>query len=282
MARGILKWTEEKIREKENAGHGRGEGADYIPWIQATDFSSLGRSRRVAGIKTNRTHHLLSDVEYNLFLCLEWTRYVTDIREQYPLDRTLTQTVARRLGIRHPCYPQTSIPTVMTVDFLVTRIHQGKQILEAFNAKTIDEAEKKNSIVKLELQRACLEELGIAHHLVFDKSIPEQKVKNIAWIRSSIMYRKEVEPYPGHWDGLCSAMSFDLPKFSASELTLTQYCQNFDAKHGIERGTGLRVACMLMHKRLLTADLTHPSLHAARLSEFNVTAAPQRLHIVGG
>ena len=41
-------------------------------WLTVRDLSSLGRSHRVYGHKTKRTHHLLSDLELAIFLILEW------------------------------------------------------------------------------------------------------------------------------------------------------------------------------------------------------------------
>src|SRR5690606_12634537 len=72
MSRGPIRWSERKIRTMECDGCGQGSGANYKPWLRVEEVSSLGRSRRVWSNKTGRTHHLLSDVEYNLFLALEW------------------------------------------------------------------------------------------------------------------------------------------------------------------------------------------------------------------
>src|SRR5690606_29035753 len=151
--------------------------SDYKPWIAVTDVSSSGRSRRVWSPKTGRTHHLLSDVEYQLFLALEWSRDVVDIREQYPLDRDVTQEVANSLGIKHPCYTGTNSPIVMTVDFLITRIQNGAEVEEAYDAKRTEEAEHERAIAKLELQRSVLRLIDVPHHLIFHSDIPQRKVK---------------------------------------------------------------------------------------------------------
>ena len=94
-----IRWTEKKIEQLQLEGYGAGIGADYKPWIEVTDFSSKGRSRRVASAKTGRVHHLFSDVEYGLFLAAEWSRSVVDIREQFPLDRGVTQTIAQQFDL---------------------------------------------------------------------------------------------------------------------------------------------------------------------------------------
>ena len=40
---------------------------DYQPFVKVSDISSLGRSHRVFGHKTKRTHHLLSGLELAVF-----------------------------------------------------------------------------------------------------------------------------------------------------------------------------------------------------------------------
>ena len=284
MAGGHLKWTEKKIQRMEADGHGQGVGAASKPWIEVNMVSSLGRSRRVWSPKTDRTHHLLSDVEYRLFLALEWPTAITDIREQFPLDRDVTQDVARQLGIRHPYYPATQVPTVMTVDFLVTRIRDGCECLEAFNAKRTEEAEDENSLAKLEIQRATLELIEIPHHLVFHSDIPAQKVKNIDWIRDSLVKAGESEPRPGFWGSMTSRMTQALTKAAgaSSVVSLSHFCTGFDATHGAEPGTGLRVARMLMFERILSVNLSAPNLVEAPVTDFVLTGSFGKLRAVGG
>jgi hypothetical protein len=282
MARPI-KWTEKKIQSLEAAGHGRGIGKDYTPWLSVTDVSSLGRSRRVFSHKTGRTHELLSDVEYRLFLVLEWMSDVIDIREQYPLNREMTLTIAQQLGLRHPYYPGTQVATVMTVDFLVTRMVAGVKSLMALNAKRDEEASDEHSMLKLEIQREYFELSEVPHHAIFHSRIPRQKTDNIDWIRSALVKPGEIEPRPGFFSGLTARMAAELSQ-SPSDLAtpLSQYCLTFDERHGLERGIGLRVAQMLMHERVLKVDLSSPDLAAEPLSAFVMTAQRGKLRAIGG
>lgn len=277
-----IKWTEKKILQMERDGYGRGSGSDYKPWLEVDMVSSLGRSRRVWSAKTGRTHHLLSDVEYRLFLALEWQMDVTDIREQFPLDRDFTQEVANQLGIRHPHYPTTHVPTVMTVDFLVTRLSQGNEYQEAFNAKRTDEAEDENALVKLEIQRSALEKLDISHHLVFHSDIPEQKIKNIDWIRDSLVKEDEEETRPNFWESMTSRMTQALSKGNGVKTKLAEFCRQFDATHGVESGTGLRAARMLMSERVLLVNLGSPSLADLPVMHFMLTGSRGKLRAMGG
>lgn len=71
----------------------------------------------------NRTHHLLSDLEFWYLLLLEFSEQVVDIREQFPLFPTpAAQEIAANLGISYPRYPSRTVPFVMTTDFVVTLV----------------------------------------------------------------------------------------------------------------------------------------------------------------
>jgi len=108
----IEKWIKE--------GRGTGSGKDYKPWLNIQDVSSLGRSSRLKGIKTGRQHEFLSDLERNYFHITEFSDYVIDIKEQFPLlPQEETLLIAEELGITHPKNPKTGEPIVITTDFLL-------------------------------------------------------------------------------------------------------------------------------------------------------------------
>ena len=279
MGRGPKTWDEATIERRRLEGRGQGERESYCPWILVTDFSSRGNSRRVHGLKVNRDHHLLSDGEWHMFLLLEWLQEVEDIREQFPLDRDLTQEIAAALGIRHPCYPRTRVPAVLTADLLVTQRRQGKRALAAFNVKLESEAEDPGSMEKLEIQRAYFDGAGIPHHLVFKERLPLTKVRNLEWIRGAEPKQGEIEPYPGHLAEMASRMATDL-KHRNSDAPLAEYCADFDVRCGLEPGTGLRVARLLMQSRVLLPDLNCENLAQAPLVAFGLAAPVGRLQLV--
>ena len=95
-----------KVEKWIKEGRGSGIGADYKPWLNIQDVSSLGRSTRLRGIKTNRQHEFLSDLERNHFYITEYSDFVVDIREQFPLLKLEeTIVIANELGIKHPTDP---------------------------------------------------------------------------------------------------------------------------------------------------------------------------------
>lgn len=109
--------TQAQIDRRLKDGRGQGQGSDYKPFIYTRDVSSLGRSHRLPGSKTRRLHHLLSDLELAIFLTLDRSPHVTDIREQFPMRVEDTVRIAEELGLPHGCYKGT--PQVLTSDFLV-------------------------------------------------------------------------------------------------------------------------------------------------------------------
>ena len=75
---------------------------------------------RVKGLKTERIHHLMSHLELDYFLTLEWSDRVVDIREQFPLlDVNETIRIAKELGFRHPTDARSSFPYVLSCDFMI-------------------------------------------------------------------------------------------------------------------------------------------------------------------
>ena len=263
------KWSEKKIDDMRSKGYGQGELSHYKPWLTVQDFSSRGRARRVWSPKTGREHHLFSDVEFNLFLLLEWQIDFIDIREQFPLERALTQDIARMLGIAHPTYPGTNIPTVMTADFLVTCAQGFEKTLKAFNAKTADEANDERAIMKLEIQREYFSQMGFQHHLVFDVDIPRRNAANISDIREAPLRPGESEPRVGYFAHMCQRMLYDMPS-APQRQSLLAYCSEFDARFGCEAGTGNRVARILMFRRELLGDLCSPDLISEPLFRFSL------------
>ncbi|HYH22514.1 MAG TPA: TnsA endonuclease N-terminal domain-containing protein [Azospirillum sp.] len=139
MARRRYSFDEAKIARYHKEGRGKGHGAEYVPWIKVGDVPSRGRSHRLNGVKTGRLHHLLSDNEANLFRLLDWCDDVTDIREQFPLDREATRRIAEQLGIRHPHDTVTQTPLVMTTDVLVDVVRDGRKVTLARTVKPHDE-----------------------------------------------------------------------------------------------------------------------------------------------
>ena len=143
-------------------GRGQGIGEKYLPWIKIQDMASKGRSTRLKGIKTNRQHKFLSDLERDYFYYLEFCDDVIDIiREQYPLlplEETLD--IAEQLGIKHPLQPYSDEGFIMSTDFLITKRENGTFINLARTVKYKDNLMDKRISEKFEIERIFWERRG--------------------------------------------------------------------------------------------------------------------------
>jgi len=104
MAKSQQSLSEHQIARRIKEGRGQGVGKKYRPWLYVQEVPSEGRSHRIYSHKTDRIHHLLSDLELAVFLVLEWTHSIADIREQFPLRPrigavTITASVALRVSL---------------------------------------------------------------------------------------------------------------------------------------------------------------------------------------
>lgn len=272
-------WTEARIARLLKEGRGEGHGPSYKPFIEVSDISSQGVSRRVFGHTTGRVHHFLSNVEYQFFLMLEWNRDVIDIREQYPLPRELTLAIASEGRLSHPYYPGTKIPTVMTIDQMVTRLIDGKEEYEAYDIKRTEEAEDFRSVEKLEISRRACEVMGISHRLIFHSLLPKTEIENIEWILGARLIGNESSarnPASEHCPRLLHFLSQESKK-----KTLRECCDAYDIACGLLPGSALRFARILMYERALSPNLSLADLLNAPLGEFQVFTQPGHLRVVG-
>src|SRR3712207_6023293 len=95
--------TEASIEKWIKEGRGKGDGAEYMPWLNVWDVASKGRCHQITGWRHGRVHHLLSDLEAHVFFTYEWSRRVIEIKEQFPLlplEETLA--IAEEIGVAHP------------------------------------------------------------------------------------------------------------------------------------------------------------------------------------
>lgn len=191
--------TQADIDRYVEQGYGQGEGQSYKPWLRVQDVPSCGRSHKVAGSKVDRTHHLLSDVEYAYFLTLEFSERVIDIREQYPVFPVAeAQDIAASLGIKYPTYPGTKVPYVMTTDFMVTYLGEDDQPrLAARTVKTTSALSPSSdlewTLQKLEIERCFwIEKIG-DWQLVTEHCVGPVIRHNLQWLRKGAHLERRLQ-----------------------------------------------------------------------------------------
>jgi TnsA endonuclease N terminal. len=209
-----LKWVKQ--------GRGKGSGKDYQPWLTVRDLPSAGRSHRIWGFQTQRTHHLLSDLELAAFFLFDWNPSVTDIREQYPLRLEDTIELAAQARIRHP--EVRGQIQVMSTDFLVDT-NKPELPRMAIQVKTSSDLSNSRTIEKLELERRYWALKEVPWYLLTEKQIPKTVTKNIAWL------------YPAQlgsgWDRRYSEYGFPLLGLLYKSSDFTDFSSFDDARSSL-------------------------------------------------
>ncbi len=254
--------TEEKLAKRINAGFGQGTGRDYKSFIGIRDISSIGTSTRLWSWKLGRTLQFLSNIERDAFLVAEFKSNFVDYWEQFPLERYQTQDAANTLGYRHPVFFGTRVPTVMTLDGVLTVSTASGQRRSAVECKHSSSLEQARTLEKLAITRLVCNRLRLPHILVTERSLPRVELNNILWVRMSLPKNGEIAPVSGAFDLYPSLMHADLlRKHSVGDgltSSISQYCAFFDAEHALPVGLGLRCMKQLMWTHRVTFDIQAP------------------------
>jgi hypothetical protein len=246
--------TEERIKKWIKEGRGQGEGKDYKPWLNIQDVASEGNATREKGWKTGRKHHFLSDLELFFLYTLEWSPYVVDIREQYPLlplERTIA--IAEEIGVEHPRENGASGPfKVITTDFFITlnTQHELKTCI-----RTIKPEDKLDirELEKFDIEKRYFEDLGIHDwKLVTDQDIPLDFIRNFDWIYNckNLDHRPNIDLY------LIKSVAPVLYKaVKTEELGLSTLALKYDDIFGLEKGSCLFIVKYLLANKIWKTDM---------------------------
>lgn len=244
----IEKWIKE--------GRGSGTGADYKPWIRIQDVSSLGRSHRLKGIKTTRMHEFLSDLERNYFYLSEYSDFVIDIREQFPLlPLEETIVIADELGIKHPTDPKNGELIVMTTDFLLT-LDRGQGAFE--DARTIkmkDELMGERVLEKFEIEREYWQRRDIDWGIVTEEEIPKTMARNISYVHDYYHIRdydvfQEISEQ--HIEDLAISLMRRLLNQSSSIRAITN---DFESDTHLPFGSGVTLFYHLLAQKVIRINM---------------------------
>ena len=253
MAKRRYGMDEDKITRFQKEGRGQGLGAEYKPWLTVQDVSSLGRSTRIHSHKTGREHHLLSDIETAVFLLLEWSDQVIDIREQFPLDRDETRRIAADMGVRHPVDTQSRTDIVMTTDF-VANVRQGNATtLVARSVKPAGELDKDRTLEKQEIERRYWAAKDVDWGLITEQDFPKQRIKTLGWLHEMHSLEHIAAPYAGYWEDRCNKLLTCL--LQETGMTIKRFIQHLENTQGFATGEALTVIRHLAANKKISIDL---------------------------
>lgn len=257
MASRRYSMTEAKIARFLADGRGAGVGAAYKPWLTVRDISSQGKSVRAVGLKSGRVSHFLSGGERAVFLEIDWAQSVVDVREQFPLDRDETRSIAYAMGIKHP--QDSGVDIVMTTDFLVDTVVDGAACRIAISVKPASDLDSERTIEKLELERRYWEARNVAYHIVTERERERTCAKILLWL---VEWRSLVGlkvPYPEYWPQRCAAVLAALARRRPREAaTVVDFVRELEARHDWTEGDALTAVRHLAANRRLTIDIDRP------------------------
>lgn len=241
--------TEAKNKRWIKEGRGQGSGLTYKPWLTVRDVPSEGRSHRIFGHITHRTHHLLSDLELATFLLLQWGPSTLDIREQFPLERDLTRQISQRLGIDHPSYQ--GIDQYMSSDFVVDS-SQEETSRFVLQVKTAEDFNSPRTLEKIQLERSYWDEKGIPFFLVTENQIPQTVFENINILYNYIQDESESDVIHIYFE------LFNKQIASSEGLKIKDLCIQLDSIYDHPPGESLYRIKQLLAQRFFHFDITKP------------------------
>ena len=256
-----------------NEGRGSGHGCDYKPWLTVRDLPSEGRSHRIFGHKSQRTHHLLSDLELAVFFILEWHTDSADIREQFPLRLEDTRLIADEARIKHPECQGTL--QIMSSDFLVNTRNLERPKF-ALQAKYSEDLQDTRTIEKLEIERRYWAQKSVPWMLVTEKEIPLVVFKNIAWLYPK-QQRKELEIVAMQERVAIYAHHFQkFPRKTIVEIAIL-----LDAAYSLPPGQSLSEIRELLANRCFLFDIFVPylQLKGGELQSENIVTMMEVLRV---
>jgi hypothetical protein len=243
-------FTEAQFAKWIKEGRGHGNHAEYKPWLTVRDLPSLGRVHRVFGHKSQRTHHLLSDLELSVFLMLEWHNEITQIREQFPLERDTSRQLANAAGIKHPSVA--GVDQYMSSDFLADSVNDDEPrfVLQAKYASALQDP---RTVEKLELERRYWHKKDLPWYLITENNVPAVVTKNINWLyqvqreeENMELALQQIEFYAHHFE-------------KNPNKTIIVMCKELDAAYDLPLGESLYEIRRLLAKRYFTFNIFIPT-----------------------
>ena len=216
-------------------------------------------------VELGRVLHLQSLLERNFVNIKSYEVNLVELQEGKPMDRSITLGAAQMLGVPHPRYSRTHVPVTMTLDFVLTQKNpDGSTSKAAYDVKPEEELLDPRVREKLSLHRAYCAHIRMPHYLFTEKSAPRMYARNIDWLRCSRQKPNELLPVADMFTRHPRVMLSELSS-TQRQMSIRQYCIDYDQRHGVKPGSGLRVFKHLIWLHCIRVDLTVRDVTSLRL-----------------
>lgn len=268
--------NEEKVQRFLAEGRGQGHGVEYKRWLNVFDFPSKGRIHRFYGLTVPREYHLFSDGEYSSMTQYDWARPVTDIREQYPLDRDLTREIARQEKIKHPkMYDGEDY--VLTTDLVLTVDVDGEQRIVARTYKPSKELEKARVREKFEIERRFWAYHNVDWWYVTERNIDKTLVRHVSGLRPFRDLTGFWAPYDGCFRDLAEEVIYMIA--AGVRQTLHRCCYDIGRKFDVSPDLVYTAFRHLLVRRFIQTDMLSAVRFPDRLlTEYTLAVTPERIY----
>jgi hypothetical protein len=237
MAKYIV--SEAQIARKLKKGCGSGRGGDYVPWLTVREVSSIGEVRRLLNPRHRRVMRLLGRNELGVALDLFWCPAVTEVREQFPLNRDTTRAIAATMGVRHPS--EGGVDIVMTTDFLVDyHRSDGSSAQVAICVKPAERLEDGRLLEKVEMERRYWARHDVWLRIVTEHEIHKHRRDTLRWLYEWYWLDTVAVPRPGYWEERRDALLAELLAADLSaDVRLAHFLAEIESRRGWTRGETL-------------------------------------------
>ncbi|MET4695281.1 TnsA endonuclease N-terminal domain-containing protein [Endozoicomonas lisbonensis] len=263
----FVKWLEKELR-------GTGSGASYIRGLNINEVPSSGKGNRKRSVPSvtvlGRLIHLMSDLEYKVFRFFDLSKNVFDIREQFPLDREVTLSIAEKLKIGHPSVTdyntKEKIANWMTTDLLVDYLdNEGNKKQLAVYIKPAKDLKSSRNLQKLIIEYVYWQLKGVRFCIITDNSFSKEVSRNLEFSGSFYDKQKLI-------DEMIPNLSV-IEKHIASEIIATcsridLICESIDHKLDIPPGDSLRAFYYMIGTRKIDVELSKVSVGPLTHSSF--------------
>ncbi|MDP7981246.1 TnsA endonuclease N-terminal domain-containing protein [Bacillus sp. WLY-B-L8] len=246
-------WTYKKMQKFLKEGRGMGQLGAYVPWIKVYDFPSKGTIVRAYGNKTNRIHHLLSNIEYAYFLLLNSEPKVVDIREQFPLfDLELAMHIANKIDVKYPTDDVTNTPHILTTDFMITTKNTNSNLIDiARTIKASKDLNKRRVCEKFEIERLYWKAKNIDWKIITEENFSTILTNNLTMLFNA--YRVLENLFE---EFLLKKLLYELYiTLSKSANRLRDELHRFDKVNNLELGTAISLFYYLVLQRVVIIDV---------------------------